>query len=240
MMKLVLCLFSVFMMFPAMARADTCSIGQYWNSVDKRCDSCQQDFMGVFKEQCVECKEAFLMSDGHSLTADINKSIGKSRPLCTRVKEDTYVVGSDGNIIGCWNFLCEENKCTTHMTYDGSKYVSSYNSRTICTLGCEDGTYENVRGVCVACSANCQKCAVENGVYKCLVCRDSYTLTADKTSCVKQPACPSNCSECNSSGVCTKCNNGYKLKNGTCEAGSVIFCPDDMKLSADGCCCMPN
>ncbi len=63
--------------------------------------------------------------------------------------------------------------------------------------------------------------------------------------------CPSNCSACSSSSTCTACKSGYTLQNGKCVAvdsgsgdsgktGTVISCPDDMKLSADGCCCMPN
>ena len=189
------------------------------------------------KEQCVECKEAFLMSDGNSLTADVGKSVGESRPLCTKVKEDTYFVAGNGEIIGCWNFSCKDYKCITNMVYNGSKYESS----KVCTLGCSDGTYENVHGVCVSCSADCQKCAVENGVYKCLVCRDSYTLTDDKTSCVKQPACPANCSECDDSGACLKCESEYVLKNGACAVKpktQVAFCPPDKTLSADLCCCI--
>ena len=55
--------------------------------------------------------------------------------------------------------------------------------------------------------------------------------------------CPANCSACSSS-VCTACKSGYTLKNGKCvtvdsgKTGTVISCPDDMKLSADGCCCV--
>lgn len=61
--------------------------------------------------------------------------------------------------------------------------------------------------------------------------------------------CPANCSSCSSSSTCTACKSGYTLKNGACvvknsgsgnsgKTGTVISCPDDMRLSADGCCCI--
>ncbi len=85
----------------------------------------------------------------------------------------------------------------------------------------------------ITCPSNCSSCSSSS---TCTACKSGYTLKNGQ--CVKP--CPANCAQCNSSGSCTKCNGGYKLKNGVCEAGSVISCPDDMKLSADGCCCMPN
>ncbi len=49
---------------------------------------------------------------------------------------------------------------------------------------------------------------------------------------------------------CVECESGYSLQDGDCVAddagnsetaiGTVISCPDDMKLSADGCCCVPD
>ena len=80
--------------------------------------------------------------------------------------------------------------------------------------------------------------------------------------------CPSNCSSCDSSSVCTTCNSGYYLSSGgscmscpsnatcdgsstfTCNSGykksgnscvkdkTVSSCPSRMKLSSDGCCCI--
>ncbi len=85
----------------------------------------------------------------------------------------------------------------------------------------------------ITCPSNCSSCSSSS---TCTACKSGYTLKNGQ--CVKP--CPANCAQCDSSGVCTKCNSGYKLKDGACEAGSVISCPDDMKLSADGCCCMPN
>ena len=65
----------------------------------------------------------------------------------------------------------------------------------------------------------------------------------------KSVTCPANCSSCSSSSTCTACKSGYTLKNGACvvknsgsgnsgKTGTVISCPDDMRLSADGCCCI--
>ena len=49
---------------------------------------------------------------------------------------------------------------------------------------------------------------------------------------------------------CVECDSGYSLQDGDCVAddagnsgtviGTVISCPDDMRLSADGCCCVPD
>ena len=83
----------------------------------------------------------------------------------------------------------------------------------------------------ITCPSNCSSCSSSS---TCTACKSGYTLKNGQ--CVKP--CPANCATCDSSGVCTKCNGGYKLKNGACEAGSVISCPDDMRLSADGCCCI--
>ncbi|GEM_PF-1356768 len=102
-------------------------------------------------------------------------------------------------------------------------------------LGCWGnawGGYTLIGGKCVMdCPAHCSSCSSSS---TCTQCDSGYTLKNGQ--CVKP--CPANCSECNSSGVCTQCNSGYKLKDGACEVGSVISCPDDMKLSADGCCCI--
>lgn len=61
-----------------------------------------------------------------------------------------------------------------------------------------------------------------------------------------------NCDQCNGTLVCSKCDSGYVLQDGKCvdaadssasdddsgKTGTVISCPDDMELSADGCCCL--
>ncbi len=86
---------------------------------------------------------------------------------------------------------------------------------------------------CDPCPSGCSSCSSSS---TCTACEDGYTLQNGK--CVEKVACPANCAECSNSGTCTKCDSGYKLKNGACEAGSVISCPDDMRLSADGCCCV--
>ena len=110
-------------------------------------------------------------------------------------------------------------------------YCQSCNRKkcTICLLGFTLQDNKCVREV--VCPSNCLSCSSSS---TCTACKSGYTLKNGQ--CVKP--CPANCATCDSSGVCTKCNGGYKLKNGACEAGSVISCPDDMTLSADGCCCV--
>lgn len=77
----------------------------------------------------------------------------------------------------------------------------------------------------------------------------SYTSIPYYSCERKSVSCPANCSSCSSSSTCTACKSGYTLKNGACVAknsgsgdsgktGTVISCPDDMRLSADGCCCI--
>lgn len=95
-MKKILLLCAVFMATPTVARAETCPGGQYWNSIDKKCDSCQRAVPASSgndnREQCLVCKEAF-DGEGSTLTADLNKSKNKkSYPLCTKLKSDMYYV----------------------------------------------------------------------------------------------------------------------------------------------------
>ena len=92
-----------------------------------------------------------------------------------------------------------------------------------------------------------------------------YRFEYKNTTC--KPSCPTNCSSCSSSSVCTTCNSGYYLSSGSCKScpanatcdGSSSFtcksgykksgsscikdrtvnsCPSRMKLSSDGCCCI--
>ena len=132
----------------------------------------------------------------------------------------SYANSTLGSCDSC-NSGYELKKATTS-SYDGSSYTS------ISYYSCERKTTASV-----TCPANCSACSSSS---VCTACKSGYTLKNGK--CVKP--CPANCSECDSSGFCTQCNGGDKLKNGACEAGSVISCPDDMRLSADGCCCIPN
>ena len=62
-----------------------------------------------------------------------------------------------------------------------------------------------------------------------------------------------NCKVCDGTLVCSECDENYVLQDGECvwaggdstsddsgKKGTVISCPEDMKLSADGCCCVPD
>lgn len=96
----------------------------------------------------------------------------------------------------------------------------------------------------------CAKSDIKRCVYAansqgdCWSCEDGYAPSLpDRRECV--PCKDKNAEVCKDGGSTTVfCKTGYTLKEGVCKddnsqkLGSVISCPDDMRLSADGCCCL--
>lgn len=87
----------------------------------------------------------------------------------------------------------------------------------------EDGTTFTSGKDCHPKFLYCQSCNRK----KCTLCLLGFTLQDNK--CVREVACPSNCSSCSSSSTCTVCNSGYTLKNGACEKKPV--CPENADCS---------
>ncbi len=46
------------------------------------------------------------------------------------------------------------------------------------------------------------------------------------------------CMYCNGTPFCTKCDYGYTLSAGKCIKDTATTCPEGMKKSSDGCCCV--
>ena len=207
-MKKTLLIFGLFLLFATEAKALSCPSGQYFVA-NASCGEIP-DELG---DRCVSCPDG-----------------------CTSCSPIRF-----------WT-TCQAWDATNHQTI----YSYTYDTTATCNA-CEsgyelksysmsgyDGTtstpftgYDCKRKASSSpsCPANCSSCSSSS---TCTACKSGYTLKNGQ--CVKP--CPANCSKCDSSGSCTQCNGGYKLKNGACEAGSVISCPDDMRLSADGCCCI--
>ena len=200
--------------------------------------------------------QAFTCYDGFELDTDMygreicryspNNQYGLTDyPICNTVDSDVdmYWDMAAQKCVACHptDYRCEvnayyEDGTTLTRTKKGCG-EEFYGCRTCNRKGCTEcssGYTLTTYGKCVLdCPTNCSSCSSSS---TCTACDYGYTL--QNGQCVKKVACPANCAQCDSSGSCTKCNSGYKLKNGACEAGSVISCPDDMKLSADGCCCI--
>lgn len=204
MKKILLFLCAVFMATPTVARAETCPDGQYWNSIDKKCDSCQRAVPGSSgndnREQCLACKEAFDRSIT-TLTADLNKSKNKkSYPLCTKLKSDAYYVEGDGSIRSCGNGgnSCNTPHCTSEVTYDAQ--LGWYKHYTTCKDGCPSTWFAYfLSGTCMPGGYGCSetngggkdgikyshgaisygKRNSKSGFY-CLKCYNDYTLETKK------------------------------------------------------------
>ncbi len=168
-----------------------------------------------YGESCESCPTGCLSCNGNTLywTRRTNSRWDTEKYMW--VDDPKYVQSSTPSCDSCLNNYKLKRGTTSSFDGTASSSVSFYR--------CERET--------ITCPSNCSSCPSSS---ICTACKSGYTLK--NGSCVKP--CPANCAECNSSGTCTKCNSGYKLKDGTCKVGSVISCPDDMKLSADGCCCI--
>lgn len=105
----------------------------------------------------------------------------------------------------------------------------------------EDGTTFTSGKECHPKFLYCQSCNRK----KCTSCLLGFTLQDNK--CVREVACPSNCSSCSSSSTCTVCNSGYTLKNGQCvkpcpancsecdSSGACTKCADGYELKNGAC-----
>ena len=230
MKKILLFLCAVFMAAPTAARAETCPDGQYWNSIDKKCDSCQRAVPGAWgndnREQCLACKEAF---DGQytSLTADLNKSKNKkSYPLCTKVKSDAYYVEGDGSIRSCGSGgnSCATPHCTSEVTYNAQS--GWYHHYTTCKDGCGGNWYAYyLYGTCLPTGGE-YGCSKNNGGGKDGGKYSHGTISYGERKSVK-------------GYYCLKCSDGYTLKTeknwfGGIDTTCLVSCKTENCVSCDG------
>lgn len=137
--------------------------------------------------------------------------------------------------------ICQEERaCGTHEMYNPP--TGQCQECSSIEYSCSLGSYNENRIIgwsSSSCSSVIKGCSYCNGK-ECTSCKSDYTLSNGQ--CIEKITCPANCSACSSSSVCTACGNGYTLSGGQCieKIQSVESCPQDMKLSSDGCCCLNN
>lgn len=109
-------------------------------------------------------------------------------------------------------------------------------SGSVCTI-CAPNFYL-ISGQCKRCTGNCLTCGFANDtdLGNCLSCRQGFRLDATTNKCTA--ACGRGCIECSSS-ACTKCANGFGLKDdGTCVKcmhGCSGSCPATDITKCSGC-----
>lgn len=251
-MKKFLLIVSAFLLCPMTARAGTCPSGQYWNSIDQKCDSCQKkaDYTMLDNDpsQCLECKEAFTGKYSGSLypTKSANS---KSYPICTKLKSDAYYVDSNGSVASCrGRASCSTDHCTSSVSV--SSATGTYTSFVTCKDGCTGNWYSYyLTGTCLVPSGNCTKVAGDgkNGLnnshngksgFYCTQCYSGYTLITENgyfgainTKCCKGE----HVADCNKYGNATTCEDGYTLTNGSCVMAAPS-CTDGQYADSTGKC----
>lgn len=92
------------------------------------------------------------------------------------------------------------------------------NSAGLCSL-CKVGYALTTTGNCVPC-VNCQTC-LPTDPQKCLSCFAPLVLSQENRTCQTINCTVSNCTQCDISGRCVSCLEGYAFQNGTCVACKV-------------------
>lgn len=128
-----------------------------------------------------------------------------------------------------------------------ASYFSSEKQQYVsCREGCEhcyESSFLSNNGITTSYYIQCDLCSTGYELQTDYIAAGTYHGRLSWTSCEPvKTVCPANCSACSSSSVCTACGNGYTLSGGQCieKIQSVESCPQDMKLSSDGCCCLNN
>lgn len=176
-----------------------------------------------------ECgKKAYLDDQGRQLYYDDCKD------GLTPVTDPTDIAYIDNN-----------NKMNTGVTSICSEKTGCVKMNTLCACTqCEDG-YTLKNGACtkddtLQCTTKPTGCATMSSSCICTQCESGYTLKGG--ICTKSCTKPTGCATVDSSCACTACNAGYKLESGACTLippETVTSCPEGMKKSSDGCCCIP-
>jgi hypothetical protein len=99
--------------------------------------------------------------------------------------------------------------CIAGYSYQSSSNIcnpitSCQGACSVCPIG-----YNLIEGLCEQCFIdNCQLCSFV--LNTCLICNYGYYLNVTSSSC---SLCPTGCSSCTSSQLCTACSSGYTYAN---------------------------
>ena len=250
-MKKFLLILTGMLLFSMTARAKTCPSGQYWNSVEFECDSCQK--ADGYSDQCLECKEGFKRKGDSTIYAKNWGNGEKSYPICTKLKSDAYFVNDVGRIVTCSCAdgrdagCCVTEHCTSEVTSNGY----SYSAYMTCKDGCHSFMYTTASGVCASMYGNCREPAGDgkygignshNGKrgFYCARCDPGYTLLTKIVRTSSGSVTHTKCCEgehvtdCDEYSKATSCDYGYTLSNGECVKKPA--CSNGQYMASDGTC----
>lgn len=228
---------------------------------DVQCQKCENGWIGTSYYNTKVCNKNTVEHCNAKNETDIRKEQETGLKQCSQCEGGYGLYKQEGKDTQC--VPCEDKNARTCFTPDNSDW---------CKYGYSLGDDAQGSGNRY-CFKNIANCAEYKGVMNtsgwCSKCQDGYTLSADKTSCVKgticpenatcsgknvtcnsgyglqngmcvKITCPANCSACSSATTCTTCAAGYSLIGGECVEGTVAQCPSDSTMSSDGCCCIPK
>ncbi len=243
-MKKFLLVLAAMLLFSMTARAKTCPSGQYWNSVEFECDSCQK--ADGYSDQCLECKEGFKRKGDSTIYAEYWRG-EESYPICTKLKSDAYFVNDVGKITFCGaggvgSGYCKTDHCTSEFTSNGYRY----SGHMTCKDGCLPFWYSTDLGLCEIMNGHCTKAAGDgeygranshNGKkgFYCVECSPGYTLITRTSLSTHTKCCNGeHVTDCYESGEARICEYGYIVSNGECVKKPT--CSNGQYTASDGTC----
>ena len=141
--------------------------------------------------------------------------------------------------------------------------IQHYSDNSITCQTCISGYYATSNGVCQVCPLGCNTCSLSYSSVRCDSCVTNFQHTGwwyykYKCECLSNQYvdaatpqcvnCPTGCSGCTSSSLCTSCFQGYYLSGSlcsacmqvcqTCDAGNTCSsCPNNLIISGTICDC---
>ena len=214
----------------------------------KACKKCKENYYLDSNSKCQSCPSG-KYCDGSSSPKDCANSISNCAACttlssCTKCKTEYYLNSSKTTCTKCEaGYFCDgttEKHSCTGKTYSLAGAISCSNSTNVENCA----TYYNDKNGCKTCS---------NGYYfssgKCLPCPAGYACSNNnKTACTGTTYSTGNASSClsssnsancttidNTTGKCSKCNNGYYLNNGACTyCPAGYYCTNNSKTACSG------
>jgi len=142
------------------------------------------------------------VDDGQGITGTVSDGQVK---LCSPGCRDC----SSGTCSSCMNGYAFDSTASLCIKCGLNCISCSTTSNNICT-GCIAGSFLSNSSTCIACERSCVTCV--GTPTTCTACPPGKTLTG--SSCTG--SCPLNCITCTNSSMCTVCNRGFVVANGTC------------------------